>query len=1083
MEIKSADQSTEHMDHTESQNSQFEFDDRDDAIFSSPSLDDSLQNATLIATLAERFKLTSFKRFQREVIDATLQGKDTLVVYPTGSGKSLCFQFPPVHENKKGIIITPTISLMQDQVDKLNEMGISSVYLGSAQFDKTIEKRVFEPNSKVSLIFVTPEWITKPGNLSKIQLLASRKQLSLIAVDEAHLYCEWADFRNAYRDLKKLKYDFPDVPIMALTATAKPDTVENMKDLLRHPRVVKASVNRPNIYLSVEELPSPNKCTPPAMQFARRAADIIGTSSAIIYTDFISDIGPIISSLAELGIEAVGYHGELDGPSRHESYVRWKSDDVKVIVATKAFGMGINKPDIRHIVRNGVPENMLSWVQEMGRAGRDGKQSWATILFRKGDVSHANAWVLNNLSNKERCDRILSGFSESWKYIYAHLSGKCRRRLIVNIFGEEDTKPTSLGDCCDVCKNNTNVSDHKPELKVLIDALDVVGCKGEVKIAEWIRGSNIPWTDMHDKKALSYGNHCGKDINFWRQFIKQCHVKSLIKFELKSMIKTNGTYAVHGVYSPLPEGRELANSDDKELLLPVHQSKHVSAPAMSPYGAVPGTSRTEKKIREGKGSHMLSVVRKCLSESENWIISKTKRDFHFPGAFSSKRQQQLYYISDITKLEQNCDDPHFLWKDIQLSKGQLNKPRLITADIDGKKEDVYYRSTPCSGIKQCPQEGCKYVVPIRDRRKCPDHDMNLEKSTDCPVEFVYIHPKEPSDNRRWIGGLVRGQKGSSDNLHNHPLHSSTKISQCVRQKISAAVSANPSLTTSDIVRGQGIGFLPSAADDASSHVGKVSQEVRRTKIKKGLIDKGWSPFDFERVADAIDSDDDKISGDDQDKLKKYQKQGRPYLVSAGIEEGIRYIFTMSPLMAKIASEAEFIQCDITYDELSDYPYLFNAVAFNSVSMEWMVIARVRLNRQTSEAYALAFKKIFAKCSSINENFLPGSTLLGVLTDWSDAETNGLRQAVGKTVADNLLKGCSVHWNRSCQRVADRVAKRKEEKDIFLKICYIIPKLTTAVNVVACFEALCGVRSLNELSKKVQTLKLTNEEIDMVDKDQ
>ena len=243
MQIKQADPSAEQMDQMECQDSEFEFDDGDDAIFSSPSLDDSLQNATLIATLAERFKLTSFKPFQKEVIGATLQGKDTLVLYPTGSGKSLCFQFPPVYENKKGIIITPTISLMQDQVDKLNEMGISSVYLGSAQFDRNIEKRVFEPNSKESLIFVTPEWVIKPGNLSKIQLLSSRKQLSLIAIDEAHLFCEWADFRSAYKDLKKLKYDFPDVPIMALTATAKPDTVEDMKDLLRHPHIVKASVN------------------------------------------------------------------------------------------------------------------------------------------------------------------------------------------------------------------------------------------------------------------------------------------------------------------------------------------------------------------------------------------------------------------------------------------------------------------------------------------------------------------------------------------------------------------------------------------------------------------------------------------------------------------------------------------------------------------------------------------------------------------------------------------------------------------------------------------------------------------------
>lgn len=236
------DQST-----SESDQQQYSFDDGYDDIFNSPSLDDSLQHATLIATLAERFGLTSFKPFQRDVIDATLQGKDTMVIYPTGSGKSLCFQFPPVYENKKGIVITPTISLMQDQVQKLNGIGIPSVYLGSAQFDKNMEKHALEPDSKHALIFVTPEWVTKPCNLLKMQSLAQSGHLSLIAIDEAHLCTEWADFRSAYKDLKKFKYDFPDTPIMALTATAMPDVVDDIKSLLRHHHVVQASVNRPNI--------------------------------------------------------------------------------------------------------------------------------------------------------------------------------------------------------------------------------------------------------------------------------------------------------------------------------------------------------------------------------------------------------------------------------------------------------------------------------------------------------------------------------------------------------------------------------------------------------------------------------------------------------------------------------------------------------------------------------------------------------------------------------------------------------------------------------------------------------------------
>jgi len=218
-----------------------------------------------------------------------------------------------------------------------------------------------------------------------------------------------------------------------------------------------------------------------------------------------------------VGVEAVGYHGEMDAPSRQESYLKWKSGQVQTIVATKAFGMGIDKPDIRHVVRSGVPESILSWAQELGRAGRDGQQACATILYRRSDISHANAWILNNLSNKERCRHILSNFSESWRFVNANLAGVCRRRLLLEMFGEESTSSTSTEDCCDVCTYKVhNYSDFKEELKVLIDAVDHLGGMGEVKVAEWIRGSKIAWTNAFDKKCLSYGDHKGKDMNFWR---------------------------------------------------------------------------------------------------------------------------------------------------------------------------------------------------------------------------------------------------------------------------------------------------------------------------------------------------------------------------------------------------------------------------------------------------------------------------------------------------------------------------------------------------------------------------------------
>ena len=163
---------------------------------------------------------------------------------------------------------------------------------------------------------------------------------------------------------------------------------------------------------------------------------------------------------------------------------------------------------------------------------------------------------------------------------------------------------------------------------------------------------------------------------------------------------------------------------------------------------------------------------------------KTERKTMLPISwhFSSPTIQYLYYTPDTKSLHQSSEtDTNFLWTDIQLSKGQLNKERIITMKICGKNEDVFYRSVPC--LKYCPQKDCQYTVPIHDKRVCPEHNKRLEKSFNCPVEFMYLRPKAKDDNRRWIGGLVRCQKGSTDNLHYHPLHGATKIAGYAKSKI------------------------------------------------------------------------------------------------------------------------------------------------------------------------------------------------------------------------------------------------------------------------------------------------------------
>ena len=294
-------------------------------ITDSPSINDTFREASKVCVLAETFDLTRFHKYQKIVIDSTLEGKDTLIIQGTGSGKSLCYQFPPVFEGKKAIVVSPTISLMEDQVENLQRKGISAIFLGSAQLDSSAESKAFEVDSDFVLIYVTPEWLSKPEKKSMIRTLNSAKKLSLIAVDDGHLYYEWQEFRPAYRDLANLRYEFPRTPIMILTATATPETTKELLTLLRDPVIARGSVNRHNIYLAVEEVP-----TGDFQAVADKVSEVYNNESTIVYTDFIDNVGKIISSLQNSDIEAVGYYGEMSAKHRSESYRKWKSGEVLV---------------------------------------------------------------------------------------------------------------------------------------------------------------------------------------------------------------------------------------------------------------------------------------------------------------------------------------------------------------------------------------------------------------------------------------------------------------------------------------------------------------------------------------------------------------------------------------------------------------------------------------------------------------------------------------------------------------------------------------------------------------------------------
>ena len=262
-------------------------------------------------------------------------------------------------------------------------------------------------------------------------------------------------------------------------------------------------------------------------------------------------------------------------------------------------------------------------------------------------------------------------------------------------------------------------------------------------------------------------------------------------------------------------------------------------------------------------------------------------------------------------------------------------------------------------------------------------------------------------------------------------------------------------------------------------MGRIAREVRKLKHHTAA-GSSWDVANFEEAADNIDTKDEELTGDTVD-LFQLKSLTRPYLVAAGIEDGIKFIFCMSPFMSSLLAESEFVEADITYNKTREYPYLFNMVAFSYVTMDWVIVSRVRMTKQDASAYCLAYSKTFNRCKYSNNNFKLETSLLGVVVDWSDAEIKGLGSAVGKELAITLLKGCRVHWTRLWQRVRDRIATTKDkarEKNLFSSIASQIPSISAGNNLVITFEVLCKKKSADSPLGIIEGL--TNDDVKFID---
>ncbi len=459
--------------------------------------------------LKHQFGYDSFRLEQESIIEAVLAGKDSVVLMPTGGGKSICYQIPALMLDGTAIVISPLIALMKDQVDALRVNGVEAAFLNSTQ-TAAEQVEVFRAtrSGDLKLLYVAPERLLQSGD-QFLDFLKSIK-VSLFAIDEAHCISSWGhDFRPEYLRLARLKQDFPNVPLIALTATADKLVRKDIIERLNVPNAERfvSSFNRPNIFYAVEPK---RKSYDRLLEFLRPRKE----ESGIIYCLSRASVDSLAADLREEGYNALAYHAGLEKHERERNQQLFINDDAKIVVATIAFGMGIDKSNVRFVVHMDLPKNIESYYQETGRAGRDGLKSDALLFFTWADVTKLKrfAEVEGNAVQSEIMLKKLNQMGE-----FGDLR-TCRRRYLLNYFSEEFE-----GDCgnCDNCVTVAETFDGTIIAQKSLSAVYRTGQRfGMTYLIDLLRGSEAQSIRDEHKNLKTYG--VGSDIpkNEWFDYFK-----------------------------------------------------------------------------------------------------------------------------------------------------------------------------------------------------------------------------------------------------------------------------------------------------------------------------------------------------------------------------------------------------------------------------------------------------------------------------------------------------------------------------------------------------------------------------------
>ncbi len=479
----------------------------------------------LIENLKKYFGFSTFKGNQEAIIKHVLDGKNTFVLMPTGGGKSLCYQLPALMLDGTAIIISPLIALMKNQVDTMrnfmSEDGVAHFMnssLNKAQITKVKEDIL---SGKTKMLYVAPESLTKDENVQFLKQLT----ISFYAIDEAHCISEWGhDFRPEYRRIRPIITEIGDAPIMALTATATPKVQHDIQKNLSmlDAQVFKASFNRPNLYYEVR----------PKINAEKEIIKYIKNNSGksgIIYCLSRKKVEELAEQLQVNGIKALAYHAGMDAVTRSGNQDKFLMEEVDVIVATIAFGMGIDKPDVRYVIHYDIPKSLEGYYQETGRAGRDGGEGNCITFYSYKDIQKLEKFMQGKPVAEQEIGKQL--LLETVAYAESAL---CRRKLLLHYFGETYTEESC--ETCDNCRHPKTQFEGDQYLLTLLNAVIELQekFKGE-HVANFLAGDadSAIKSYKHHKLEL-FGSGDEKDARFWNMVIRQALVAGLIQKEIEN---------------------------------------------------------------------------------------------------------------------------------------------------------------------------------------------------------------------------------------------------------------------------------------------------------------------------------------------------------------------------------------------------------------------------------------------------------------------------------------------------------------------------------------------------------------------